>query len=400
MASLTGHIPTRDDAFGEGWAVVPVPTDDQALELAAIARLLPNRGDEHALRQAAEDFRLSVLEGSLAAIPNGASTSSLPNPGTPRLFAAMERASAGPVDGYGDGLPARLGQTAMVVPAVGRTAGVYLSPEPLGGMNPFEVLGIETMPGGPGVRQAQRIALAAHIRQWLAGVAKQDGVQIDLAQALIELGQEQVGKALLAAGFTRLAELAYLRRDIPRYGRVETPDTSSLQATDIRVVNLSTLTSEIGAAAADELLLEAMSASYQQTLDCPLLCEIRRPSDVLASHRSVGVHDPTLWFVLLRREGQRWAGAGCMLLSPFAEHQTVELVYLGLGPSVRGRGLAGALMGLGLDLLQSRGTRCLACAVDMANTPAMNLYKRLKFRAFARRVGYIADVRGQKAAGS
>jgi ribosomal protein S18 acetylase RimI-like enzyme len=36
----------------------------------------------------------------------------------------------------------------------------------------------------------------------------------------------------------------------------------------------------------------------------------------------------------------------------------------------------------------------------MANTPAMNLYKRLKFRAFARRVGYIADVRGQKAAGS
>jgi GNAT superfamily N-acetyltransferase len=400
MASLTGHIPTRDDSFGgEGWVISPVPTYPDPLELAAIARLLPNRGDEHALRQAAEDFRVSVLEGSVAPTPTP--SAAVAPPGAPRLFAAMERAGAGQVDGYGELLPPRLGQTAMVVPAVGRTAGVYISPEPLGGMNPFEVLGVETMPGGPGLRQAQRVALAAHIRQWLSGAAKQrDGVHVDLAQALIEVGQEQVGKALLAAGFTRLAELAYLRRDIPRYGRVETPDSSALQAADLRVVNLSTLTLELGAAGSDEVLLQAMSASYEQTLDCPLLCEIRRPVDVLASHRSVGVHDPALWFVLLRREGSRWVGAGCMLLSPFAEHQTVELVYLGLGPSVRGRGLAGALMGLGLDLLQSRGTRCLACAVDVANAPAMNLYKRLKFRAFARRVGYIADVRGQKAAGS
>ena len=72
--------------------------------------------------------------------------------------------------------------------------------------------------------------------------------------------------------------------------------------------------------------------SYLDTLDCPALCGLRTTADVLESHKHAGAWDPAIWWII-QREGRP---EGCMLLSETAEHDAVELVYIGLGPEARG----------------------------------------------------------------
>lgn len=355
MATLhTQSVPTGPAP--SGWRVVRVPEE---LRLAAIARLLPPRQDEHELRQAALDFHASLAEAS---------------GDTAQVWAAVESSPAG----------VRLGQVAMAVPANGRTAGIYLSGEPpIGIDHPIEVLGVDVSVLNTNQRALQRTACARAALLWLRGEAKAQGIDVHLAQSLIEPHQSDIEAALLSAGFVKLAELAYLRRDIPRYGRLERP---ALPA-GVGLVSMR----ELGWTRGTPMLLQAMSRSYEGTLDCPMLCEIRKVEDVLTSHKSVGIMDESLWQVVTLHGEPH----GCILLSPFEQHETVELVYLGLGPALRGMGLAQTLLKHAVATLQDRHTRCLACAVDLQNTPALKLYKGAKFRQFAKRVGFIADVRAK-----
>ena len=92
---------------------------------------------------------------------------------------------------------------------------------------------------------------------------------------------------------------------------------------------------ELGLDAAAPELLEALESSYQDTLDCPELCGLRETPDVLDSHRSTGVFDPALWW-MVHVNGQ---ARGCALFNRCPEQRTIELVYLGLSPELRGRGL-------------------------------------------------------------
>ena len=181
----------------------------------------------------------------------------------------------------------------------------------------------------------------------------------------------------------KLAELGYLRRDISRFARYDRP----VWPEGVRVTRMSELPWDTG----QSMLVRAMEASYIGTLDCPALCGMRTVEDVLASHKSVGAFDPALWW-LVTLNGQP---AGCMLLSRFPAHETVELVYLGVGSALRGKGIAAGLLSLALAELQSLGERSLACAVDLNNTPAMRLYKRERFKEFARRTALIRDLRRQ-----
>lgn len=135
----------------------------------------------------------------------------------------------------------------------------------------------------------------------------------------------------------------------------------------------------------DADVIRALEASYIGTLDCPELCGLRSVEDVLASHRATGAWEPGLWWVI-REAG---VAQGVMLFNPSPEQQAVELVYLGLGPALRGRGLAGPLLRVGLSALVGRGEKTVACAVDARNVPARKLYERAGFAEFGRRVALI-----------
>lgn len=201
-----------------------------------------------------------------------------------------------------------------------------------------------------------------------------------LAQALLESGQSALERSLARAGFTRIAELQYLRRDWPA-GPTPEPPSAWPEGVEIRPWRRGD----------DDALAEALDASYEATLDCPELHGLRRTADVIDSHRATGRWDPRLWWLVFERGRPR----GALLLNPCPEHANTELVYLGLAPSLRGQGLASRLLAMGVHALRSRRHRTIACAVDARNAPARRLYEGFGFRPFAQRVALVRALPSQ-----
>ena len=154
----------------------------------------------------------------------------------------------------------------------------------------------------------------------------------------------------------------------------------------------------------DAWLGEALERSYVDTQDCPELCGMRAMTDVLDSHRCVGVLDPSQWWLVFDEQKRAMA---CLMLSACPDLDSVELVYLGLAPEVRGRGLGSMLLTFGLRRLYDgpmastpgtggtriAGTGGVTCAVDARNAPAMKLYRRAGFERFGVRVPYVRSLR-------
>jgi len=203
-----------------------------------------------------------------------------------------------------------------------------------------------------------------------------------VAQALIPDKDLSVGAAFERAGFWRLASLQYLKREVRDSDRtLEDGPPGDVELVPWRETD-------------DRELSEALERSYEGTLDCPELCDLRDTSDVIASHRASGHWDPDMWWVV-RRDG---APAGAMLFNPAPELGTIELVYLGLAPPLRGVGVGRRLLRWGLGGFVERLERSVTCAVDERNAPARSMYARLGFRAFERRTAYVRAL-GESAGG-
>ena len=71
---------------------------------------------------------------------------------------------------------------------------------------------------------------------------------------------------------------------------------------------------------------------------------------MIASHRAAGRFDAGLW----RLVTLGGAPVGCCLINRNPDLSTVELVYIGLGPEVRGRGLGAMTASLGRASLARR----------------------------------------------
>ncbi len=213
--------------------------------------------------------------------------------------------------------------------------------------------------------------LAAVIR---AAVADVPAHRAALVQGLIETTDDLKVAALEAAGFEHLATLSYLHRAV---GRDEPhpapPDEAELLGWD---------------ESRRALFVEAMEASYRQTLDCPRLHGLRRPDDVLAGHMAAGRFDGDLW-TLVRLGGR---SAAVLLLAEVPDQRCVELVYLGVTLEHRRRGLGQYLMRRAMALTAERGWRTLTLAVDDRNEPAMALYRSMGLRRFARRIALALPI--------
>jgi ribosomal protein S18 acetylase RimI-like enzyme len=116
----------------------------------------------------------------------------------------------------------------------------------------------------------------------------------------------------------------------------------------------------------------AILSTYERSLDCPSLNGLRGVEDVIAGHKASGEFDPRLWGALC--EGER--PLGVLLLARAAPGETTELVYLGLAPAARGRGLGGGMMRQALAAAAADGAARLSLAVDAGNAPALKLYYR------------------------
>lgn len=211
-----------------------------------------------------------------------------------------------------------------------------------------------------------------------------DQPSVILVQGLLETDEHEAADALSRAGFLRLGDLVYMRRPLAgaaskRLSRAAA-DTPAWPA-GITVRPLS----DIDPALHHSLLARALSRSYIDTLDCPELCGLRSIDDVIDSHRAVGDLNLATWWII-QSHGD---AEGAMLLTECPDQRTVELVYLGLSPTLRGRGLGAGLLKMGLAAVSGAAATAITCAVDSRNTPAMKLYKRAGFQRFSTRLPLV-----------
>ena len=226
----------------------------------------------------------------------------------------------------------------LVVPSAGRTAMTFLSP----------TLSV--------------VSRVLHMELLLRACRGQDPRQVHLIQGLLDPEQHAQRRVMEDAGFFHLADLVYMQR-----GAERSPAQIDLSDMDLL---LSPWSEDWRG-----LFARAIESSYEQTLDCPGLLGLRRIDDVIDGHMGMGRFDPQMWFVLHRGDEP----AGVMLMNEVTHRQAYELVYLGLTPPYRGKGLARRLLRYGLGRVSEKRGTSLLLAVDKENTPALRLYRREGF---------------------
>lgn len=181
-----------------------------------------------------------------------------------------------------------------------------------------------------------------------------------LGQVILPPEAQETAALYRRAGFFDLATLRYMRRHRPLF------QPSLALSPECQIVTYTPDTRLDFA--------QTIKASYEQTLDCPRLSNLRNIDDVMAGHQA-NAFDPTLWFLLKRNS----RNAGVLLLAHRPENSVLELVYLGLVPHSRGMGLGTQLVKLALIAAMRVRSATVTLAVDSANTPAVHLYRRSHF---------------------
>jgi mycothiol synthase len=187
-----------------------------------------------------------------------------------------------------------------------------------------------------------------------------------LAQVLLDSTDTAARQIYQNHSFQQVAELLYLQSEVRR--------TSPAPALPEGFDWLTYSPESHGAFAT------TIVQSYRDSLDCPGLNGMRHIEDVIAGHKASGVEFDPSWWLVLRERGNP---LGVLLIARAHLDQTAELVYLGLSPEARGRGIADLVMRQALHLLAAGGISTLALAVDAQNAPALDLY----YRHGLRRVG-------------
>lgn len=195
-----------------------------------------------------------------------------------------------------------------------------------------------------------------------------DAAGVTMCQALLEPDEKSAAEDLIACGFHHLTTMRFLGWS-PAGGE----SSEAQRSTDVELQHADTL---------DRRELEALVAeTYRETLDCPELDGLRPVADVLDGYEQTGDYDPGLWFVL--RQGE--AAVGVLLLNEHRASKQMELTYMGVTPSARGRGVGHAAVRAAQSAASKRKVEQLVLAVDDRNAPAIAVYTEAGFTAWAQR---------------
>lgn len=351
MATLTDTLAAQEPVGGGARVALAVT---EAERRAALAMLVD--GGLHGTRQAVEQFlafagrRQLKLDQLWAAYPvddNAHGSDST------RASASTHASDGGNLNDSADVAPLA---AALLVPTAGRTAMVFASPI------------------------TARATPAVLTRLLAQAVAAQDASQVRLAQCLLDPSQKREAAALEQVGFFRLAHLSYMQRPAGVAPPLGKTDGLAALPRDVEPVTWTE--------AQRPLFEQAVLASYEDTLDCPALRELRDIEDVIAGHQATGDFDPSLWMVL--RSGDQTAGV--LLANPVLDGAALEIVYIGLSPAWRGRGLGRALLQHALTAARAHGMNHLMLAVDELNAPAVRLYRSMRFVTTTRKLAMILSL--------
>jgi ribosomal protein S18 acetylase RimI-like enzyme len=190
-----------------------------------------------------------------------------------------------------------------------------------------------------------------------------------LVQVMVEDDRDADRAAVQAAGFSLLARLIQMRQSPPR----PAPD----EPADLRW--------RCGEQFSPEELARVIAATYEGSRDCPRLTGTRRIEDVITGHKAGGIYRPTSWWIVDVGD----AAAGCVLMNDCTLGRAAEIVYLGVVPHFRGRGLGRRLLRHAGADAHARGLDSIELAVDEQNIYAMRVYESEGYRVTQRRWAYI-----------
>ena len=222
-------------------------------------------------------------------------------------------------------------------------------------------------------------------QQWAplaaAALARAASLDVDVLQALVDPVHRHTTALLELGGLRTIGTLAYLER--PRSAALPSP--ASADTAGVRIAPWDP---------SDRALIERLlEESYIDTRDCPGLAQMRRTSDILDGHMATGEHDPSMWWIMRDAQGP----CGTALLSAVPSANCVEVVYFGLSPRVRGRGLSRVLLAHALGALAGRRERNVALACDEGNAAALRLYRSFGFVRRLSRIALVAPTRAAHA---
>ncbi|MCH8252054.1 MAG: GNAT family N-acetyltransferase [Planctomycetes bacterium] len=200
------------------------------------------------------------------------------------------------------------------------------------------------------------------------------GRSIALLEVLLAPQSSHLGRTLSEAGFRPLTRLLYL--DL------------AVQAGDAPTIGpFADIEWTTYASSGERLFRDVLDATYVDTEDCRALAGLRSTTEILASHRASGVHDPNLWWVA-SRNGEP---VGILLLTRLPPRDAMEVVYVGVTKPARGRGIGSAMVHKAIGVCAAEGVTTLTLAVDRANTPARRMYARFGFCESMKRDAWIAS---------
>jgi mycothiol synthase len=94
------------------------------------------------------------------------------------------------------------------------------------------------------------------------------------------------------------------------------------------------------------LFAETILATYQESRDCAGLSGLREIDEIIAGHKAATRFDPSWWLLL----SERGMPLGCLLMGEVPLRNAAEIVYMGLRPGARGRGLSRMLLAKALEV--------------------------------------------------
>jgi ribosomal protein S18 acetylase RimI-like enzyme len=200
-------------------------------------------------------------------------------------------------------------------------------------------------------------------------------LDVELAQVLLDPLDTATVAVYAQHQFQRMAELLYLQRSV-RKASMPVPLPGEFK--------LVPYSQETHAGFAAGIL-----ASYEKSLDCPALNGMRGIEDIIIGHKSAGTFDPNDWFLLLHGNQP----VAVLLLAVTHQADGMELVYLGLSPSVRGYGLGNYLMQVAEARVCAKKLDKLSLAVDATNQPALKLYYRHGMKQVTSKVAMMRTLR-------
>ena len=200
-----------------------------------------------------------------------------------------------------------------------------------------------------------------------------ENFDIGFLQSIIDETDTGKEKILSQAGFRRLCllEIMELESNFNKFN-IPVNDEEAL------AVNWLTFNNNL-----QDEFENTIIASYKDSMDCPEITGLRSKQEILIGHKYSGNFTPQFWLMLKYKK----QNAGIILLNEAVEEpQRLDLIYMGIVPEFRGKGLGKILLSHAIKLAENSKIRKIRLAVDSRNIPAIRLYHKIGFSTIQRQI--------------